>query len=384
MQHRLSILLLVFSFVVVFNATAQEEVCDNPAQTLSLAESEFSAGHFSAIPGILRACLDKNGFSVEETVRAYLVLAQAYMILDDPTAAEDSYLKLLKADPEFVPNDTEHPIDIVYLSKKFTSTPIFTPHGRVGFSATFVNTIHTVGTDPISIQSSNSSGFGFQVGGGIDYNLNDNVSIGLELNVASKSYKRTRPMAGSDLQSVTANQWWFDFPLYVKYSDNFGKIRPFGYAGVALNYLLSAKNDFIYTDTKSGGSQIVAEGPSESVTYQRNPFNRSWIIGGGVKYKISKDFIYVDLRYMGGMSNLTDVDNIYYEDPLTARPVLGDPSATMSNNVTRYRYAADLFRIDNLSFSFGYVHPLYAPRKLKKARTKGVAKQIKKEGGKTK
>ena len=65
----------------------------------------------------------------------------------------------------------------------------------------------------------------------------------------------------------------------------------------------------------SAGTQLVAEGPSENVTYQSNLFNRSWIVGGGIKYKIGKDFLYADLRYMSGLSNIALTNKIYYQNP---------------------------------------------------------------------
>ena len=70
-------------------------------QTLARANDEFTAGRFFGIPALLKNCLD-NGFTNEQKIQAYQLLTQAYLILDDPIAAEDSYLKLLKADPEFV------------------------------------------------------------------------------------------------------------------------------------------------------------------------------------------------------------------------------------------------------------------------------------------
>jgi hypothetical protein len=61
---------------------------------------------------------------------------------------------------------------------------------------------------------------------------------------------------------------------------------------------------------------------------------------------------------------------------------LGNPQAYLSSNVTKYRYVSDLFRLDNVSLSFGFVHPIYNPRKVKKAKTKSVLRMIrKKEGG---
>src|SRR6185369_15987157 len=163
-------------------------------------------------------------------------------------------------------------------------------------------------------------------------------------------------------------------------------IRLFGYGGLAINYLLGAKNEFTYTDNKPFGSQVVATGPSESVIYQRNQFNRSWVIGGGVKYKWGKDFLYADLRFMGGLSNIALESQLYYAQPSSIdKNQIGDPTAYLSSNVTKYRYVSDLFKMDNLSLSFGFIHPIYNPRKVKRAKTKSVSRQIEKEeGGKKK
>jgi hypothetical protein len=48
-----------------------------------------------------------------------------------------------------------------------------------------------------------------------------------------------------------------------------------------------------------------------------------------------------------------------------------------------YPYVDDDFRLDNVSISVGYIHPLYKPRKLKKARTRSVFRFIKKQGNAT-
>lgn len=372
----LAVILLMGSWCT---ASAQS-ACD---QTLIDAESEFSAGHFYSIPSKLQSCLEGNDFSQDQKVRAYLLLCQAYLILDDKVAAEDNYLRLLKADPEFIPNSVDHPIDIVYLSKKFTATPIFTPHFRIGFNTTFYRPLYSVNTEPYGISSKNSLHLDFQIGAGVDWNINDDFSLCIEGDLATRGFKLTREgISGADVQTVLASQTWIDLPVYLKYNYPLSKeIRLFGYAGFAFNYLLSAKNEFTYTDNKPVGSQLVSTGPSETVTFQQNRFNRSLVFGAGVKYKIGKDFIYADLRYMAGLSNMAVQDKIYYTDPSNvSKNEIGNPDYYLSGNITKYRYLSDVFKIDNLSLSFGYIHPIYDPRRVKKANTKKVQRQIKKEG----
>jgi len=377
--------LLVFVIVTccTLSVRGQSTDCD---QTLSHAESEFTAGHFYAIPALLQKCLS-DGLSREQSIRAYLLLCQVYLIIDDPIAAEDSYLKLLDADPEYVTDEKKDPIDVVYLSKKFTATPIFTPHFRLGLNSSIYRSIYSMSTNPYPVETHNFPRVNVQAGAGLDWNINDNLSLGIEVDFGTRAFRREiNGLAGNNLQTHLSAQLWGDLPLYLKYSVSQGNIRPFGYAGLALNYLISSKSTFTYKDVKPDLSQILAEGPSESVTYQSNRLNRSFVLGGGIKYKVGKDFIYVDLRYMGSLSNLTSVDKLYYGDPSNAPTNgIGNPNLFMASNVTKYVFVSDLFRLDNVSLSFGFIHPIYDPRRIKKARTKSVSRKIQREeGGKTK
>lgn len=337
-------------------------------QTLAEVNEEFNAGRFFGIPGMLKECLD-NGFTNEQKVQAYHILTQAYLILDDPIAAEDSYLKLLKADPEYVATPEKDPIDLVYLSKKFTATPVFTPHLRIGGNVSLVRTIQEINTEGYDVSRSNTLKPGFQVGGGVDWNINDNLSIGAEVLYSTKSFKATKSgISVDDIQEVTEKQNWFDIPLYFKYRDNGGKIRPFGYIGGSLNLLIGAKADLKTENLSSDGSRVPTEGPNVKLGYKRNFVNRSFLVGGGAYYKIGKDFIFADLRYMGGLSNLTNEKENYY-----------DEDGNLSRTIPRYRWTGDYFRLDNISISIGYVRPLYNPRRIKKANTKKVLRDISKD-----
>ena len=345
------------------NKPSKDTDCE---QILIQADDEFNAGRFYGLPALLKTCLDNGGFSNEQQVRAYLLLAQAYLILDDPIAADDSYLKLLRADPEYVANTARDPIDVYYLSKKFTSVPIFTPHLRIGLSTSIPRTIYDISTSGTPIDSKNLLRVGFQFGGGIDWNLNSHWSICAEGNYSYKAFKREASgYFDGDEQVIVERQNWFDIPMYVKYAADSGKIRPFGYAGFAVNLLLSARGpDWSLKNNFLDGSSKEETGSAEVLTSKRNFINRALVIGGGTKYKIGKDFIYADVRYMAGISNLTKLENNYYLDDGSF-----DPS------IPRYAEVSDLFTLDNLSLSFGYIHPIYNPRKKSKPRLSNLFKK---------
>jgi hypothetical protein len=363
MRKELYFTFLIF-FSLSFSSIAQNDTeCE---QALTEAQEEFNAGHFYGLPSILKECLTK--FSKEQSLRAYLLLSQAYLLIDDPIAAEDSYLKLLRENPEFVPNEKSDPIDLVYLSRKFTTRPKFTPHARMGANLSIprvLDNINTFSSDGVSIGRSPQVGFP-QLGVGVDWNLNDNWSIGAEVNYAPKLHSETTlNIAKDDKLTLTDRSTWIDFPILVKYSYDSGNWRPFAYAGFAMNLLLSSKASLTFTDY-TGNNSTLADGLDEDLSYKRNFLNQSLVFGGGIKYKRGKNYIYADARYMRGLNNLTIPEKNYYQADGT----------TLANTVTAYQYTSDFFRLDNLSLSVGYIRPVYDPRKIKKLSAKGFFRKL--------
>src|ERR1041385_7121720 len=172
MRTYLTFVLVIAATLVGVRSLAQGDT--DCLTALSHAESEFSAGRFYGIPAMLEDCLKRNRFSNEEKVRVYMLLTQVYLLTDDHAAADNSYLQLLNANPEFVPSDLD-PIDVIYLSKKFTSTPIFTPHFKAGGNISNQSIIYTQNTisTPDSTRVRNIALPGWTIGGGVEWNVND-------------------------------------------------------------------------------------------------------------------------------------------------------------------------------------------------------------------
>jgi Outer membrane protein beta-barrel domain len=360
----------LYIFIIIFfalqssPAIAQDRDCE---QILIQADDEFKAGRFYGIPSMLKSCLDR-GFTNEQKVRAYLILTQAYLILDDPISADESYLKLLKADPEYVANPARDPIDVYYLSRKFTSTPVFTPHIRLGLNTSRPRVIQEITTSGTPLDRKEIFKVGFQLGVGFDWNINNHWSLCTEGNFSSKAFKReTKGYSINDFQEMEERHTGFDIPLYVKYSDDSGKVRPFGYAGFAINSLVSSNISLQFDNATPSDEEVgvlQTSGPNEKVYFKRNFLNYSLVFGGGVKYKIGRDFVYADLRYMAGLSNFTKPDKNYY-----------DETGAFDPSLTSYQYVSDFFRLDNLSLSFGYIHPIYNPRKKTKPKVGNLFKK---------
>jgi opacity protein-like surface antigen len=366
-----SILLLILA--AHFSGVAQDVYEADCAAVLLTAENEFAAGRFYGLPSLLQACIDDNSFSNEEKLRVYMLLTQAYLLTDDPTSAEQSYLKLLAADPEFVASADKDPIDVVYLSKKFTTTPIFTPHVKLGATLSSQSIIYQI--DPYSQRDRLVFDYmpkiGLTVGAGIEWNINEQFGIGGEGFLTYKAFDKTvKGIFGSDELLVVERQYWADIPLYLRYAYNLGQLRPYVYAGGAANFLLGDRLHLEYIDKNAETGEVPVEGPNIGIVYKRNWFNISMIFGGGVKYKWGKNFLLFDLRYMAGMKNVTNKEWNFYDDT---------ESYGLDPQIATYANIGDLFRLNTLSFSVGFVRPLYDPRKVSKVRTKSVSRKITKE-----
>jgi hypothetical protein len=356
----------VFLFFFLTTATLlQAQNSNDCEQTLNQAAQEFTAGHFYGLPALLKPCLDN--FSNEQRVRAYMLLAQAYLVIDDPIAAEDSYLKLLRAEPEYIATPEKDPIDIVYLSKKFTTRPIFTPRFKTGANTTFDRVIQAVSTDPMAIKTNHKMGVGLQIGGGLDWNVTDHWSVSFDVLYGTKSFQTTKTgISTFDTQSITESQSWVDIPLYLKYSREIGRVIPYGYLGLSTNILLSASATANFTNSYESGNSLPPVEGNYPLSYKRNALNKSIVLGIGAAFKVKRNFISIDLRYMGGLTNLTKASTNYYENG----------STDIATSITTYRSVSDFFRIDNISLSFGYSRPIYNPRRIKVIEAPAFFKKI--------
>ena len=351
-------------------------------QTIALATEEYNAGHFYNVPSMLNECLTR--FNRDQRQRAFLLLTQTYLLLDDPIGAQRSYLEVLWANPEFLPDEKLHAIDIVYLSKRFTATPKFSWFVGAGTNVSVARLIHD-----IDIADDDNESYslrpGYSVGVGGEYSYNDNLKVRLEANFFQTSYQAN---AGQhfdwDRKTVIDRQSWVNIPAYLCYSDNVGTYRPYGYIGYSVSSMLADKASITLEEIDKGTSTQEGEEPETKSTEvtspdfdfleRRNRINQSVIFGGGVRYKVGLDFVFVELRYSAGLKNIIKPEYIYGNptyDRTSAEWVMSSTSAT------GFAHADDLFRLDNISISFGFLRPLYKPRELKRARTNGVLRRMK-------
>src|SRR5690606_9743552 len=302
------LLTLIFMFLLFSCMVSYAQKSDDCEIIRTRATEEVNAGHFYGIDSLMADCL-KGGFSREQRQRAYLLLTQVYLLLDEGEEAETAYLEVLRANPEFVTDPSRDPIDVVYLSKKFTATPVFSLFGRVGGNTTFVNVLRSMSITGEPVDTQYILLPGWTAAFGANWNITDTWSLGAELQYAHTAYQKEQYGQWRTSEAILQDRLgWFSLPVPVTYHCNTGRILPYAYAGLSINYLFNSKANPTLNDKPSTESESVtpSESPIVKYDYKRKSWNWSMVVGGGVRYKLGLHYLLADVRYTMGMKNVYD------------------------------------------------------------------------------
>lgn len=144
---------------------------------------------------------------------------------------------------------------------------------------------------------------GFNVGGTVEFPLNEMFSFETALLFLTKGYKYSD--SGSDYgyeweEKESANLYYIDIPLTAKASFDVGSVKIYGAAGPYIGIGLSGKSKYEYTfdgDTESE-SEAVEWGSGEDDHLKRLDFGLT--VGAGVEIKA----IQIGVTYGFGLANI--------------------------------------------------------------------------------
>src|SRR5690606_22162750 len=90
--------------------------------------------------------LENRQFSDEERVRALKLLTLVHIFSDQEALAEQSMIRLLRADPEHILDPLVDPAELFFLYQQFRTAPIFRIGVRGGMNATMPLVLAEYGT----------------------------------------------------------------------------------------------------------------------------------------------------------------------------------------------------------------------------------------------
>ncbi len=355
-QYRI-LFIAIFIMGIMAPSLMAQNVC---LERLSNAENSFETGHLYDIYDLISECLDK-GFSREEKIRAYRLLSISYLYLDEHEKAEQSYLSLLKLNPEYKPNSLIDPTELFHLHHKFITTPRWSIIVvKVGGDLSFVKPYNLYNTDGVgynhfanqeNIVDKKTKEYlpaaGFFLGSGVKYSLSHTFSFTGELLFKLNRFQVRENILGHTTLQFNEDQYNLELPVLFNICMNSSKWKPYVFGGGSLNFMMHSAAKNLVIERTQGATVLPETGPNISLMSNRNRFGYSVIVGGGVHYKVGVNYLLIEMRHSFGLKNISSSNNRFGNEEM----------------LYKYMYIDDDMKLNNLMLSISYLKPLYNPRR---------------------
>ncbi len=373
--------LFILSSFFVLSLYAQ-----NCTQKLNQAEDEYEAGRLIGIPSMVQACLASGGYTHEEEIRVKKLLTLVYIFTDKEAQAEQALIDLLKEEPEHRLDPQVDPAELFFLYNQFRTRPIFRIATRVGVNFSSPKILGTYGvaqtelvpafyngktasgdksyTLPAGtlVNDADTTDNAFMPVNGLGIGLNfeilferyfgRGIEVGLGPQIRISKYNVDSYINDPDLVVSTVNsQMNLRAPFIVQYTYGYEnrdqKFLPYVFLGGSFDYLL--KGNYSSAVSSVGTTFNLTDGPQFNDSNQINQINYSLIGGLGLKFRIKTNFLTFEARYDNSLKNYINGGERYANQQTTFDVAFAESDVSLNF----------------ISFTFGYTHSIYSPKKLK-------------------
>ncbi|WNB18064.1 outer membrane beta-barrel protein [Marivirga arenosa] len=279
----LSFCILAFSFL----GNAQTSCVQN----LRDARNAYDEGRLKTLSNLLSNCVE-DGFTKEEKVEALRLITLSHLFNEDQAEAEKSYLKLLKINPEFTPNEESDPIELIILAENFDAEPKFF-FGFKGGASYNIMQIQYESNHNLLLPGTYDFPLGISGGLFFQYPITKEISANLEAIYNFRNTILNRPIEsaeGNNFQIIEETQQWLEMPILVNYKLPW--VKKFlleATAGPSFHYLLMSG-----VNLNGLGEEL----NNYDMLSFRNQFNMSGILGLRANFKeLGVNFITTELLF---------------------------------------------------------------------------------------
>ena len=329
----------LFTFIIVFCSVFGLFGQEDCSSKLVEAQGLYRRGLIEDIPQLLMPCIE-SGFTRAQRNEAYKILVLAYLFDGDQYNAENTMIDFLKKNPEYevMPND---PVEFISLFETFRSLSVFSFGLKFGPNATNPRIIEPYNQGDVNHTiSRNITGGGYHAGLSVNRYFAKRMFLNLGINIIHNSYKFVEePVDESKEPSILTTSLKesldrYEIPLSVGYEFEHKEFNSFIRAGASISKI------FHVSGTPEKDNAILAE---ENMTDNRDDILYMWHVGAGIKYKVSRGYLVLDIRYHYGLNNIVIPETRY--------------------NLGLLGHVDDDFSLSSFTFSFGYYFSFYQPRK---------------------
>lgn len=361
----LIVIILFFHFAILAQDDRQEGQSDCSVK-LQEGEASFEDGLLSNSISVLEECIKIGGFTKEEKGRAHRLLCIIYLYQNQDGKASDNMHDLLRINPEYrvKPND---PAEFVELYKQYKILPYLIVGGGAGTNFPLMRIGALYSTDnPTTQNMTYTSLLGFQVGLNFSKPITKKVEVVFNPNFITHRYRFEALYFDFAQLIATEVQARVDLSVFVKYNFrnkyNFdlGGFKPYIYLGATPHLLVISSLSPQRSDLIDGEVRRSVEGKAIPMKSLRNTFTASGLVGAGVEYKVGLGHIYADIRYHYAFMGMVKDANRF----------------DLQEEIARYGFIDNDYKIGAMMFTLGYNYPLYNPKK-KERKIKKPSEEIK-------
>lgn len=359
---RLLLRISIFLFLLLsgYSGMVHAQTCD---QNLEQARRFYQNGQIEKVPGILESCMDK-GFTKAQKSEAYELLVLTYQFDNEPKQAEETFIRLLKHDPEYTVNAANTPAEMMRLYNTYHAPPVYSIGFIGGVNMAFGQRTQSFGLSNAedNLSEYSSDGFGFNAGLTIKRYISESFELNLDLMYSNIRFKRSLSQLGSSSQPdfsevlYQEDQRQFIFPLTLTYDIELGRFSPYVRLGGGLSYMFSSEATLerLYNENSVINLPNVT-GPPIDMIEQRNNINFFSTAGAGLKFKVPRGVLVFDVRHNW---------NFLQQNR---------PSKRFDNNILvyEYLYVDDDFKLGNIAISVGYTYSFHKIKLLKNKKESG-------------
>jgi len=330
-------ILIVLSFI--FKPAYSQIDCGAKIQE---AQRYYDQGMIEEIPNMLSSCM-ADGFTRTQKIEAYKLIIMSYLFDENQFEAEKTMLEFLKKYPEYeiMPND---PVEFVYLFESYRTASVFSFGITGGVNLTDPRIIEPFTTaDFREATLKNIAKPGFQIGVGVERYMSRKLLLNLEMYLTLNHYEFSDEIENNYV-TFTEKLLSIEIPVTLSYEFTLQKTHFIARVGVSAAKITNASGQPV---RKFSGDAQELTGGDIDITGYRKQMMYNGIAGIGVRYKIPRGILAIDLRAKMGINNIVISDK------------------RMDNNLmlNRYYYEDDDFSLNTLSLSLGYYFSFYSPRK---------------------
>lgn len=317
----------------LFSTLSSYGQIDSCITKLQTADQKFNDGFFDDAILILNGVIGNCNLSKADEITSRKLLILAYLDIDELEQAEESASKIMKLNPNYLPDKLRDRADYISIFSKYKPTPVFSLGAHVGTNSSQLTTIKTYSilydNDTPGLANYQSQ-LGFQVGVNAQQRVYKSFWIELGAQFRSSTYLNTLFYIENSTVNYSEKISYFDFPIQAKYYFLTNRFKPFVYGGLQASVLNSALGEL----TRDEFIDIVNR------KVQRNSFSVGYFGGFGISYMFKSLNFELGSRY------------VYYPDQLNKA---GTRYENLSS-VFKYYYIDNDFRMDlfELVFSVKY------------------------------